>query len=424
MGVITYEFLCGIPPFHADIPERVFANILSGHVEWDEDWIDCSPEAHDFITRLLVSDPSKRLGAKGANEVKAHSFFTGVEWDKVATQEAQFIPQVTDPESTDYFDLRGALPQVFQDDDEPPSALRTVLSDSPGSDYLATPPILASSATSPGAPDDFGTFSFKNLPVLKQANDDVIRKLKTEAKPEVKPLPASLPSPSMLALDAPAVNRRRSMSQRMKKPPSVVTGTDKVCFVIVNERQEADNYQTGVPTNAGPPSPSTSVSSIASSPSRISQVAQISNISGGSHLRRPSEYGPLERFKASQVEGDPRRNSMPSRLRTASVSSADQALSDSSEAWPPMPRAPAKLVTTSDKKRADANDKVVTCLIAEDNPISQKILETVLTRMGCRCILASDGAEAISIASGDISELAFCDSIPECSILAQSLTAS
>jgi len=67
-----------------------------------------------------------------------------------------------------------------------------------------------------------------------------------------------------------------------------------------------------------------------------------------------------------------------------------------------MPRAPAKLVTTTDKKRLDANDKAVTCLIAEDNPISQKILETVLTRMGCRCILAADGAEAISIASGDI----------------------
>jgi len=125
----------------------------------------------------------------------------------------------------------------------------------------------------------------------------------------------------------------------------------------------------------------------------------------GSHIRRPSEYGALERFKASQMEGDVRRNSMPSRLRTASISSADQALSDTSDAWPLPPRGLSHLDIGQDKKQRDpSHDRAVTCLVAEDNPISQKILETVLTRMGCRCVLASDGAEAISIALGDISE--------------------
>ncbi|KIJ37365.1 hypothetical protein M422DRAFT_231709 [Sphaerobolus stellatus SS14] len=118
------------------------------------------------------------------------------------------------------------------------------------------------------------------------------------------------------------------------------------------------------------------------------------------HARRPSEYGALERFKASQMEGEARRNSMPSRLRTASVSSADQGLSDSSESWPHPPRAPGHLDISHDRKQHD--DRAVTCLVVEDNPISQKILETVLTRMGCRCVLASDGTEAIGIASGDI----------------------
>lgn len=31
-----------------------------------------------------------------------------------------------------------------------------------------------------------------------------------------------------------------------------------------------------------------------------------------------------------------------------------------------------------------------------------KIMETLLTRMGCRCVLVTDGAEAISVALGDI----------------------
>lgn len=175
-----------------------------------------------------MTDPSARLGANGAEEVKTHPFFAGVEWDKISTQEAQFIPQVTDPESTDYFDPRGALPQLFQDDDGRPS--KTVLSESPASDYLATPPIPASSREANNSPilDDFGAFSYKNLPVLKQANDDVIRKLRTEAKPELR----GAPNLGVLGLDAPAVvGRSRSVSQRLKKPPSVITTGDKVLYL-------------------------------------------------------------------------------------------------------------------------------------------------------------------------------------------------
>lgn len=163
-------------------------------------------------------------------------------------------------------------------------------------------------------------------------------------------------------------------------------------------------------TNAGPPSPSTSASSIASSPSRASQATPLTPGSVASHLRRPSEYGAVERFKASHLDGDPRRNSMPSRLRTASISSVDQPFSDSSEVWPRNLASHFDVGTplssgSEDKKSANATgDRAVTCLVAEDNPISQKILETVLTRMGCRCVLAADGAEAISVALGDISE--------------------
>jgi serine/threonine-protein kinase RIM15 len=45
---------------------------------------------------------------------------------------------------------------------------------------------------------------------------------------------------------------------------------------------------------------------------------------------------------------------------------------------------------------------VVTCLLAEDNPITAKIIETLLIRLGCRCVVVADGSEAISVAMGDI----------------------
>ncbi|KAG6333663.1 hypothetical protein ID866_5421 [Astraeus odoratus] len=384
LGVITYEFLYGIPPFHAETPEKVFENILSGQIEWHEDWIDFSDEAKDFMQRLMDRNPASRLGANGADEVKAHAFFEGVEWDKVTSTEAAFIPQVTDPESTDYFDPRGAIPQLFQDDEI--SLTNPV--DSPamnpvghGSQSQSTSQQASRDSAPSPASDDFGSFSFKNLPVLKQANDDVIRKLKTD---QLAPITHALSDPSSLS-------RRRSASQRHKvKPPSVVTAIDQKSF------------------SQGPPSPSTSTSSIASSPSRAS-IPPTPGSGSGSHVRKPSEFGAVERFKFNHLDGIERRNTMPSRLRTASISSSTGEGSGS-ENWPSsagqtsshFETPPSSVHSIDLRKGPDPTDCAVTCLLAEDNPITAKIIETLLTRLGCRCVVVADGAEAISVAMGDI----------------------
>ncbi|KAF9464404.1 hypothetical protein BDZ94DRAFT_489757 [Collybia nuda] len=385
LGVITYEFMYGIPPFHAETPEKVFENILSGHIEWHEDWIEFSEQARDFMRALMTLDPNERLGSNGAEEVKNHPFFASIEWDKVTTTEAAFIPQVTDPESTDYFDPRGAIPQLFQDDDQ--VAISGQSSDSPVSGSSTLPhtlpiPISGKENTvSTPSSDDFGSFSFKNLPVLKQANDDVIRKLKTD---QMAPLSQALTEPAGFH------GRKRSVSTRIKKPPSVVTTMDPKVMT----------------TN--PPSPATSTSSIASSPSRTSLPPPTPG-STVVHNRKPSEYGAVERFKLNHLEGGDRRNSMPSRLRTASVSSAGDG--SGSETWnsstghgsQPETNTPSSSVHSIDlRKGPDPNDRAVTCLLAEDNPITAKIIETLLIRLGCRCVVVADGSEAISVAMGDI----------------------
>lgn len=137
---------------------------------------------------------------------------------------------MTNPESTDYTDPWGAVLQLFQDDEG--HLPQPIWTESPASDFLGqstTVPVAMVKRDVANSPvtDDFGAFSYKNVPVLKQANDDVIRKLKTESKPDVK---SPLPSPSVLGLDASNFSRRKSLSQRIKKPPSVVTGTDKVRY--------------------------------------------------------------------------------------------------------------------------------------------------------------------------------------------------
>jgi len=104
---------------------------------------------------------------------------------------------------------------------------------------------------------------------------------------------------------------------------------------------------------------------------------------------------------------------MPSRLRTSSMSSIEhETQASDAELWRNQAGTPATSVASTDVKKTEdvpqppykpeRSDQAVTCLIAEDNPISVKIMETLLTRMGCRCVLVHDGAEAISVALGDI----------------------
>lgn len=369
----------------------MFENILSGHVEWHEDYVEISDEAKDFIQRLLTLDPTQRLGVNGAEEVKAHPYFAGINWDTVTTTEAAFIPQVTDPESTDYFDPRGATVLHFTEEEQQVAQSNVLLdSPQPGSEvslpatHSAPVPIAGREANSTPSDDDFGSFSFKNLPVLKQANDDVIRKLRTD---QLAPLTHTLSEPTTLH------SRRKSISNRIKKPSSVITTMEN----------------PSKPSTTNPPSPATSTSSIASSPSRGPPTPG----SAGSHARKPSDFGAVERFKLNHLEGDiHRRNSMPSRLRTASVSTSGDG--SQSDAWSgPNSQEPGRWeihtppssVASIDLKRApDPHDRAVTCLLAEDNPITAKILETLLIRLGCRCVVVADGSEAISVAMADISE--------------------
>ena len=106
---------------------------------------------------------------------------------------------------------------------------------------------------------------------------------------------------------------------------------------------------------------------------------------------------------------------MPSRLRTASVSSSmgDGSFSD---AWPAsighasnhfeVNTSPSSVASIDLKRGPDPTDRAVTCLLAEDNPITAKIIETLLSRLGCRCVVVADGSEAIGVAMGDISWVA------------------
>ena len=56
---------------------------------------DWSFEAADFINKLLIRKPPCRLGYRGANEVKAHDWFSDISWDNLLNKKvvSPFIPK-------------------------------------------------------------------------------------------------------------------------------------------------------------------------------------------------------------------------------------------------------------------------------------------------------------------------------------------
>jgi len=106
LGVITYEFICGSTPFTDDCPDLIFENIKNMSIKWPEIGYEegqISPEAHDFITMLLNPDPSKRLGAGDAEEVKSHPFLQGIDWKNLMNEQTPFKPNTSNALDTQYF---------------------------------------------------------------------------------------------------------------------------------------------------------------------------------------------------------------------------------------------------------------------------------------------------------------------------------
>ncbi len=51
-----------------------------------------------------MSDSETRLGRNGAEEVKSHPYFRGIDWDRVREMQAPNVPQVTSEISAENFD--------------------------------------------------------------------------------------------------------------------------------------------------------------------------------------------------------------------------------------------------------------------------------------------------------------------------------
>ncbi|KAJ1965106.1 Serine/threonine kinase [Dipsacomyces acuminosporus] len=94
-GVLIYEMILGTSPFHGEDEEEIFESILEDEILYP---VKMSRDAVFICQALLEKEPSKRLGSgpNDAEDIKAHSFFAGTNWDDVLNKRITplYVPEI------------------------------------------------------------------------------------------------------------------------------------------------------------------------------------------------------------------------------------------------------------------------------------------------------------------------------------------
>lgn len=89
--MVTYEMLTGLPPWYTTDRDKLFDRLRNAPLKFP---FYVSRQAAMLISSLLNRSPNERLGANGGNEVRAHVFFSSIDWDALYRREVQppFLP--------------------------------------------------------------------------------------------------------------------------------------------------------------------------------------------------------------------------------------------------------------------------------------------------------------------------------------------
>ncbi|KAA1096350.1 Serine/threonine-protein kinase [Puccinia graminis f. sp. tritici] len=97
-----FECLVGYPPFCSPSAHETYRKIIDWrHELYFPDDVHLSRKSEDLIRRMITS-ADHRLGKKGAEEIKDHVFFSGVDWTTIRNIEAPFIPHLKSVTDTSY----------------------------------------------------------------------------------------------------------------------------------------------------------------------------------------------------------------------------------------------------------------------------------------------------------------------------------
>ncbi|KAN0004451.1 hypothetical protein ACTFIZ_010616 [Dictyostelium cf. discoideum] len=103
IGILMYDMMIGKPPFEHKNRALMQEKIISEKAKFPK---FVSSSARSLINGLLTKDPTKRLGANGAIEIKRHPFFKSIQWRKIENKEITppFIPSTKGIDDISNFD--------------------------------------------------------------------------------------------------------------------------------------------------------------------------------------------------------------------------------------------------------------------------------------------------------------------------------
>lgn len=94
-GIMLYQMFCDKTPFRGSNTYLTFKNIEKLEISFPDD-ISISESAKDLIRKILVKEPSERLGAGeekteyDLEHLKNHSFFKGIKWKDLINQNVPY----------------------------------------------------------------------------------------------------------------------------------------------------------------------------------------------------------------------------------------------------------------------------------------------------------------------------------------------
>jgi calcium-dependent protein kinase len=126
IGVVAYILLANgrMQPFEGKNPKQLVANVLRGRFSFDdkEIWEPISPSAQDFVSKLLVLEPDRRLTASTAREHRWFNYCKKLqEWQQSKQREASTL------------DSAGAAPAASSGDSIAPAAFMANTNNEDGS---------------------------------------------------------------------------------------------------------------------------------------------------------------------------------------------------------------------------------------------------------------------------------------------------
>uniref|UniRef100_A0A3B3D8R7 Ribosomal protein S6 kinase n=1 Tax=Oryzias melastigma TaxID=30732 RepID=A0A3B3D8R7_ORYME len=99
LGILMFELLTGASPFTLEGERNSQSEVSKRILRCDPPFPSMiGPVAQDLLKKLLVKDPHRRLGSgpRGAEDIKAHPFFKGLNWEDLAKKQvaAPFKPEL------------------------------------------------------------------------------------------------------------------------------------------------------------------------------------------------------------------------------------------------------------------------------------------------------------------------------------------